>query len=588
MKIAKSCLNAFLAVAATLVVFLVGAGQATAQEPIPPERLPAKTTFYLIWRGTPPPAVRQANSLLALWDDPDFASVRSAMATGLFRSSESASSGPALKPEEITQFSTLLENSFVLGYISEPEEHRRKRQLANDGPPVPAWNGMFFVYDRTGKETLLANAVLRLRQLEKEPAQVVAVTLAGVTALKVQHKDQTTYWAETGKFAVSASEPGVFEEIVSRLRTPAAAGASLGDAAAFHEAQPQLLKKAVLEFFLRVPSLKEMAPEASPGKPNVRAMLDELHLETVHSICASVGFEGPRTRIRGAVLGDASEGTLFDLWPNSDTAPASLSLVPADAVSYSATRFDFSALYRTLHRVFLSLAPEGQAGMVDMIEGAVQARIGMPLPEALALLSGEFASVNMTGELSPENQVYILGIRKKPEILRLMRMIFSDRITSERTEGDATLLKIAKHGTESSAGSIQWGAYHVAVTPDLLIGASTLRALRTVLAQRTAAGTAPGLAALPQFLEARSRFPRSLNGLGFFDVQRVDWQALKNSWLAAARKPAPPHSGGAKQTAPAYAWLDQLDLSVISRHLHTMSSASWKDAKGVRFDGWID
>jgi len=34
---------------------------------------------YLIWRGTPAGDARKANSLLALWDDPDLAPVRAAM-----------------------------------------------------------------------------------------------------------------------------------------------------------------------------------------------------------------------------------------------------------------------------------------------------------------------------------------------------------------------------------------------------------------------------------------------------------------------------------------------------------------------------
>ena len=96
MKLAKPCLNVLLAVAATLVALFAAAGQAAAQEPLPPERLPARTTFYLIWRGAPAPAVRQANSLLALWDDPNFAPVRSAMASGLLPGSAGAKSGPAL------------------------------------------------------------------------------------------------------------------------------------------------------------------------------------------------------------------------------------------------------------------------------------------------------------------------------------------------------------------------------------------------------------------------------------------------------------------------------------------------------------
>jgi hypothetical protein len=35
-------------------------------------------------------------------------------------------------------------------------------------------------------------------------------------------------------------------------------------------------------------------------------------------------------------------------------------------------------------------------------------------------------------------------------------------------------------------------------------------------------------------------------------------------------------------------WLSQVNPEVFSRHLHSMSGASWKDAKGVHFDEWLD
>src|SRR6185437_3841406 len=139
--------------------------------------------------------------------------------------------------------SSLLENSFVLGYLRKPES-RAANAKANERP----WNGMFFVYDRTGKELLLAKTVLRLRTQEKEPPQISTVTVAGAPALKIERKDSVTYWTERGKYAVGSSELGVFEEILARLDGKAS-GSSLAQVAAYQEAQP-LLHGGLLEFFL--------------------------------------------------------------------------------------------------------------------------------------------------------------------------------------------------------------------------------------------------------------------------------------------------------------------------------------------------
>jgi len=56
-----------------------GLNPAHAQAPLEPAQMSPRTAFYLIWRGTPGPDARKANSLLALWDDADFAPVRSAI-----------------------------------------------------------------------------------------------------------------------------------------------------------------------------------------------------------------------------------------------------------------------------------------------------------------------------------------------------------------------------------------------------------------------------------------------------------------------------------------------------------------------------
>src|SRR5580704_10564057 len=87
---------------ASFVVLLVsiGAQAAGGQAPLEPSQLPQRTMFYLIWRGAPSPSERNANSLLALWDDPDFASVRSALAAGMLASFDKESSQSKLAPQE--------------------------------------------------------------------------------------------------------------------------------------------------------------------------------------------------------------------------------------------------------------------------------------------------------------------------------------------------------------------------------------------------------------------------------------------------------------------------------------------------------
>jgi hypothetical protein len=66
--------------------FALGTIPAFAQAPLEPAQLPSRTVFYLIWRGAPAPDVRKTNSLMALWDDADFAPVRSALASNILSS----------------------------------------------------------------------------------------------------------------------------------------------------------------------------------------------------------------------------------------------------------------------------------------------------------------------------------------------------------------------------------------------------------------------------------------------------------------------------------------------------------------------
>jgi hypothetical protein len=582
-------LRYLLVLAAACLV--LGTRPASAQAPLEPAQMPPRAIFYLIWRGAPAPEVRKANSLLALWDDPDFAPVRSALAAGIISSSEEKSAKDKLTAEEIQEYASLLENAFTLGYLGEPKKHTDSNSAASAEAKAPTWNGMFFVYDRTGKEAVIAKAILRLRAQEKDAPKISQVTIAGVSVLKSEGKNGATYWADHNKFVISAGERSVMEELLGRLDGKSSTSTTLAQSAAYQEAQP-IVGSGVLEFFVRIPDLRELASGSKAGEFKVQPLLDAVRLDAVHSISAHVTLEGAKTHVQAAILGDAAPGTPFDIWSSGQPAPASLALVPADAVSYNATSLNFAGIYDTVKRVARAAFPQGQQGNADLIDSLAQARIGMPLPDALALLTGEFASMQTSPSLDTAKQVYFFGIRKKPETLKLMRTLFSDRLSSERNEGDATFLKISLGGNEGSAGVAQWNFFNLAVTPDMIIGASRTETLREVLAYRTKGSAVSGLTSVPQFQAGRANYPENLSGISYFDFQKLDWQGAKDHWLAEAKKSSAAKSAAttknpAASTTVAPDWLSQWNPQVFARHLHYSSSVSWKDAKGIHWDQWL-
>ncbi len=569
-----------------LVFTLLSCERSWAQAPLEPAQMPARTMFYVIWRGTPVGDARKSNNLLALWDDPDLAPLRAAALHGMQSNSAKDPSQPQLSREEIEQTSSLLENSFVLGYLRKPEA--RSAAKSADHP----FNGMFFVYDRTGKELLLAKTILRFRSQEKEPPQVSSITVAGAPALKIARKNDVTYWTERGKYAVGSADLTVFEEILARLDSKPSSS-SLAQTAAYQEAEP-LLHRGVLEFFLRVPQLRDFAPDAPANSPiKIEPVLNALKLEAIHSLSGHLTLEGARARVQGAMLGDVAPGTLFDLWSPGQQPPASLSFVSPDVISYSQTQFNFSAFYDLLKRALRVAVPQQQQGGAEMMEGLAATRIGMPLPDALALFSGEFASIQNNPAMDPLKAVYFMGIRNKPDTLKLLRTIFSDQLGSERNEGDTTFVKVSLGGGQNSTGIAQWNFYHLAVTPTFLIASSRSETLREFLARRSPADAAAQATLPPAFQSARAQFPAALDGLAFINLQKIDYQALKTRWIEQARKaaaaPARKGAADAPQPPPGEAeWLLNMDPQVFARHLHFLAGASWKDSKGIHFDEWLE
>jgi len=189
--------------------------------------------------------------------------------------------------------------------------------------------------------------------------------------------------------------------------------------------------------------------------------------------------------------------------------------------------------------------------------------------------------------VDPQKAVYFIGIRKKPETLKLIRTIFGDQLSSEHNEGATTFLRISLGGGQGKAGVAQWHFYHLAVTPDFILGAGRSETLRESLALR-GQGSAPGGGSTAERFEAaRAGYPEKLDGLNFFDFQKIDWPAFKARWIEEAKKGPETRSLAARQqpiSAKVPDMLTGINPEVFPRHLHFMSGASWKDSKGIHFD----
>jgi hypothetical protein len=247
-----------------------------------------------------------------------------------------------------------------------------------------------------------------------------------------------------------------------------------------------------------------------------------------------------------------------------------------------------AGIYGLVKGALQATSGASQRNPLEFLETAFTTRMGMPVPAALALFTGEFAALQSSPTLDPAKRVYVIGIRKKAATLTLLHVGLSERVSGERSEGDTTFLKISEGGIASAAGTASWKYYHLAMTPELMVAAGRSESVREALAAgKGASGENPSVPHAWQ--QAREAFPKTVNGLGFFDFKKIDWTLAKERWLAESHK-APTSAGtGRAPAADAFAKaMRDLDPRVFPRHLHLTASASWKDAHGMHFDGWID
>jgi hypothetical protein len=562
---------------AALVLFLsFSCPSVSAQTAPSSERLSPDTVFYMQWRGFASlTGANKKNHALQLWNDPDFAPVRVALMLAIQQqSAKDAAAGKSTNPAA-DDILSLLDNGSIFGVAVGPA-----------GAKVTASNsdasnsGIFLVYDATGKTALIQKLKKASQANEKEPPIVRNYDFGGTSIeVRTSAKD-TSYSAQVANYYIFASQKEIMEGLITRFRAPEKPASSVTQTAEYKLVRPYLGSDSVLEFFGRVPDLNALIPPEQKDKP-LGQFAAKFQLGKIHVLGGSLSFNGEATRMRGALLGDASPGGLFDLAGASSTTFQTQTVVDGGPI-FTISRIDLAAFYHSLRSAISAALPPQQAGSIAMGEGMAQNYLGMPIEDALGLFTGEIASSTEFGadDGSPQ-RTFAITIQKQQDVLRVLRALGASMIVSEDTSGTTTFLDFSYPFQDPVTGKQRRSFYYIAVTPHMLFAAQRKVTLREAMQRENAK---PGaVSADPEFARMRGMLPEKLSGLGGADFARVPWDkviAYYGQQMAASQQ--------AKGSAvPPIDWSKLIKSDVFSRHLRLSVSGWWKDANGVYFDSYL-
>ena len=566
-------------VAALLVLFALS--PATPAQSIPAaERLPADTLFYLQWRGLSSQSdAAKKNHLLQLWGDPDFAAVRVAIAMAFQRSVAAKRNSPSAP--DIMSFLPLLDNSAIVGFIAPPASSK-----PSQGSDVASRVASFVVYDATGKDDLIGKLKKIAEANGKDDAIVRSYDFGG-TSVEVRTEKETSYSARAANYYIASNRKEVIEDLIARYHASDRPSTSITQLAEYQAIRPYVDPDAGASFFGRVPDLNKLIPSDRKGQ-QIAAVIKNLHIEKIHALGGSASFNGEATRFRYAFLGDTSPGSLFDL-AGSSTASFKTQPVVDPGPIFSIYRIDLAALYKLIRGAAAASLPPDKAGSVAMFEGMAQNYLGMPVADALALFTGEIASLTTFADDGSAQRTFAVTIQKKQDVLRVLRATLAAMIVAEDTSGDTTYLDLSFPYRDSATGQQRRSFYYVAVTPDMVFAAQRKAALR--IAIERFGGKSSGSAPDPELVRMRSLLPEKLSALSVADMSRIPWDKVIAIYAKQLTDAAKQSAGASNQSnppsEPQFDWVKLIKPEVLSRYLHGMVSGCWKDANGVYCDSYL-
>jgi hypothetical protein len=564
--------------AAALFVFLLSSGALCAQTSSIPDRLPPETVAYLDWNGKNfVNSPQDKNHLLRLLQDPDFAPFRDALVKA---SQSSAGNDGKAAPIGFPEILSLLENRAAAGVVVNPP-----LPGATAESDLSRIAGAFLVYDATGKKALI-DKLRALQQANAKNTPIVTSYNFGATPVEVRTTSGgTSYIAWAANYYLIADQKPLIEDLIVRFRGTEKPASSVSQLPEFQAIRPYAGSDSTLEFFARMPDLKKLLPPDKQDSPVARAS-ESLHWEKIQVWGGGLSFTGEATRFRGAVLGDTSSPSLFDI---AGASGATFVTLPAlnPGPPFHILRLDLAAMFQLMRSAAMQSLNAQQTAGITMAEAMAQGYLGMSVDDALHLFTGEFATQSVYFNDGTSSQLFVVTIQKAPDVLRILRATLGKRIITEDTAGDTTILDLSYPGTDPISGKPKPQLYYVAVAPQLIFVASRKAVVRAALERfNVKPGAAPStvLFSSAELNRMRTLLPEKLSGMSAVDLARFPW----DKFFAQIAQQFNEEGKAAKEPAPQAAdWLKLIKPEVFSRYLHAAMSGWWKDANGIYFDSYV-
>jgi len=310
----------------------------------------------------------------------------------------------------------------------------------------------------------------------------------------------------------------------------------------------------------------------------IRPLLDAAGLDAMHSLSGpTFSFEGAKTRVQGRNPGRCRcRNAIWTSGPPGSRRRLLFRFVPAECSFLHPPRnLIFQGIYDTVKRVARALFPRAQQGNTDLFGHcrAVAPRHACA-GTRFALLTGGIRFDANEPVAGPAKASLLFGIRKETgRALKLIRSHSAIGSLRSAMKGEVTFLKNFPWGKQTGTGVAQWKFFQSR-------GHARTWFLGAIASKRSRKAFEPRAR-----FRRRTRHRAAISGaphpiprkislvLGYFDFQKVDWQALKGSLDRRGEEKAlwAKKRGLFAKTAPSTApdWLTQIQLAkVFARHLH--------------------
>ena len=575
-----SCgLRRFRRIVVPLILLTAAACPLFAQTPSLSDRLPASTVFFAYWHGMGAvTSAEKTNHVVQLFEDPEFAHARDALLKSMRENV--GKNGPATSDKEQAEVLSLLDNPAVVGVVLNPKSDKKP---ATDAEPPPV-TGFFVVYDAHGKTAIVEKLRAANKAKGKEVPTVMSYDFQGTKIEARATGTDVSYTALTPKYYFLADQKSVIEDLLVRFGGEGKPADSVTQLPEYESIRPFVGADSALEFFARFPNLAKILTPAQMEKPGTKFAVN-LRLDRIAVFGGSVSFAGEATRFHGAMLGNAAPGGVFDFAGTSGTSFVTAPAVSAGPV-FSISRFDFAAIYQMLRAAADPMLTAQQAAAVQMYEKMAQGFLGMPIPDALQLFTGEVASATSFADDGSDLKAYAISIQKPQDVLRILRAAGGSFIVGEDTSGTTTYLDLVYPNTDSKTGAKKREFYYVAVTPTMLFAAPRKALIRQAMERLNAkpdAASASGILSTGELAHERSLLPEKLSGLTAADLSKIPWDKV----IAHVADEMAKAAKDSTNPPPSTDWLQAVKPEVLTRHIHTGINGWWKDSHGLYFDSYL-